>query len=148
MSHTHRISIASDREALKQQKLTDVFISRSKSLSPVSSHRHDERFLLARRLSLWYSRDLLSFSLVDNIGFNDFWNSLHINIPLPSRSTIAIGALDDMYECIKNELKSMISTNGGIINEKSFHYFQFKVENSPCIFFTLQIYIFYQCTVQ
>lgn len=113
MSSIHRINIATDREELKQRKLTEVFISKSKSTCPVNDNRHDERFLLARRLILWYSRDLLPFSEVENQGFNDFWNSFSIGIPLPSRQTVSIGALDDMYECMKIELKSMISTNGG-----------------------------------
>lgn len=112
MSHTHRINIDSDREELKQQKLTDVFISKSKSIMPLSP-RQDERFILARRLSLWYTRDLLPFSLVENKGFNDFWNSLHLSIPLPSRKTIAVSAIDDMYDCMKKELIRVVSADGG-----------------------------------
>lgn len=117
MSHTHRINIASDREELKQQKLTDMFISKTKSIMPAGTH-HDERFILARRLSLWIARDLLPFSLVENKGFSDFWNSLHLSIPLPSRKTIAVSAVDDMYDCMKNELIRAVSSNGG--KENSF----------------------------
>lgn len=50
--------------------------------------------MLARRLSLWYSRDLLPFSMVEYQGFIDFWNAIGVGIP---RQTISIGALDDMY---------------------------------------------------
>lgn len=110
MSHTHRINIATDREELKQRKLTDVFISKSPAAVPVSK---DERFILARRLSLWFARDLLPFSTVEYKGFIDFWNSLHVGIPLPSRHTISISALDDMFTCMKKELINVIRTNGG-----------------------------------
>lgn len=116
MAHTHRINIASEREELKQQKLTDVFISKTKSSITVNDHQQDERFILARRLSLWYSRDLLPFSTVANKGFSDFWRSLHINTPLPTRQTISIAALDDRYECMKKELLSILSTGGGKMN--------------------------------
>lgn len=111
MEHVHRIKISTDREELKQQKLTDVFISKSESIMPVNSR--NERFMLARRFSLWYSRDLLPFSLVEYKGFRDFWNALSVGVPLPSRQTISIGALDDMYACMKKELISIISTNAG-----------------------------------
>lgn len=77
----------------------------------------DERFILARRLILWFAKDLVSLSTVECKGFNDFWNSLHLRIPLPSRPTVAIGALDDMYDCMKKELISKICTNGGKNND-------------------------------
>lgn len=116
MAHAHRINITSDHEDLKQQKLTDVFLSKSKSSMPANSK--DERFMLARRLSLWYSRDLLPFSMVEYKGFNDFWNALNVGIPLPSRHTLSIGALDDMYTCMKKELINIISISGGNSKQK------------------------------
>lgn len=111
MTNTHRIKIASEREELKQQKLTDVFLSKSKAA--VNDHRLDDQYILARRLLLWYARDLLPFSTVENQGFNDFWRSLKNHMSLPSRSTISIAALDDMYNCMKKELLSTLSTSGG-----------------------------------
>lgn len=122
MSHAHRINVASEHEELKQQKLTDVFLSKSKSTIPGNSK--DERFMLARRICLWFSRDLMPFSMVEYKGFKDFWNSSNIGIPLPSRHTISIASLDDMYTCMKKELISIISTSGGNSKQK------FK----PCIF--------------
>lgn len=116
VKNIHKIDITTDREELKQQKLTDVFISRSKSKSPLNSR--DERFMLARRIALWYSRDLLPLSTVENKGFNDFWNSLNIGIPLPSRHTISVGALDDMYACMKKELIGIISRSKGNVKQK------------------------------
>lgn len=104
MSHTHRVNIVTEREELKQQKLTDIFISKSKVALPENSTQKDDRFILARRLSLWLSKDLLPFSLVENKGFTDFWTSLHLPESLPKRQTVSIGALDDMYSCIKTEL--------------------------------------------
>lgn len=111
MDHVHRIKVASERDDLKQQKLTDIFLSKSKSKLPTTSR--DERFMLARRISLWYSKDLLPFSMVEYKGFTDFWNALNVGIPLPSRHTISIAALDDMFTCMKKELISIISTSEG-----------------------------------
>lgn len=116
MFHQHRVNISSDREDLKQQKLTDVFISNPKSKMPVNSQ--DERFLLARRLSLWFAKDLMPFSMVEYKGFKDFYCALNVGIPLPSRHTISISALDDMYACMKKELISIISTCGGNTKQK------------------------------
>lgn len=76
--------------------------------------------MLARRLSLWYSRDLMPFSMVEYKGFTDFWKSLNIGIPLPSRQSISIGALDDMFVCMKKELISIISTNAGNVKTLNF----------------------------
>lgn len=116
MANAHHISIVSDCDELKQQKLTDVFISKSKSVMPLNSK--DERFMLSRRLSLWFSKDLLPFSMVENVGFTNFWKALNIGIPLPSRHTISIAALNDMFSCIKKELISIISTNAGNTKQK------------------------------
>lgn len=67
-------------------------------------------FILASRLIIWFARDLLPLSMVEYKGFNDFWSSLHMSIPLPSRPTISIAALDDMYDVMKKELIGTIST--------------------------------------
>lgn len=113
IKHTHRISITTERDQLKQQKLTDVFIKKEKSVIPVNSNRNDDRYILARRLSLWFSKDLLPFALVEYKGFKDFWNSLHVDMPLPSPQTLSISALDDMYECMHKELIRILSNCGG-----------------------------------
>lgn len=112
MSSVHRINVTSERNEQKQQKLTDIFIS-SGSKVQNSTKPSDERFILARRLILWFAKDLLPLSMVDYKGFNDFWCALHTSIPLPTRPTIAIAALDDMYDVMKKKLISKISTNGG-----------------------------------
>lgn len=114
ISHIHRIDISSERNDLKQQKLTDIFISKRNEMEK-SKTPSDEKFILARRLIVWFARDLLPLSMVEYEGLNDFWHSLHIGIPLPSRPTVSISALDDMYACMKKELINRISTNEGII---------------------------------
>lgn len=124
MDHVHRIKVASERDDLKQQKLTDIFLSKSKSKLPTTSR--DERFMLARRISLWYSKDLLPFSMVEYKGFTDFWNALNVGIPLPSRHTISIAALDDMFTCMKKELISIISTSEGSLIAHNLNYFMQK----------------------
>lgn len=113
MSHVHRINIVTEREELKQQKLTDVFF---KKVKQSNSKPSDDRYILARRLSLWYSRDLLPFSLVQSEGFNDFWKWLQprASLPaLPTPQTISIAALDDMYHCMHAELIRVLSQCGG-----------------------------------
>lgn len=131
VEHTHRINVSTDRDELKQQKLTDVFISKKKSNIQINTGK-DERLILNRRLSLWLCKDLLPFSLVDNQGFQDFWRSLNVNINLPTRQTITIGALDDMYLCMKNELIKVLTNSGG------------KDERADSIVFSRIIY-FYAC---
>lgn len=113
MSHTHRVNIATEREELKQKKLTDVFIRKSVSPGSNNNNRNDDRYILARRLTVWISRDLLPYSLIENKGFKDFWNSLHLDMPLPSPQTISIGALDDMYTCMHKELIRILGNIGG-----------------------------------
>lgn len=108
-THTHRIKISTVRNELKQQKLTDIFISNS-NRKQKSSMPSDERFILARWLILWIAKDLLPLPMVEYRGFNDFWVSHHLSIPLPSRPTVAIAALDDMYDCLSI---NKICTNGG-----------------------------------
>lgn len=62
------------------------------------------QFMFARQVSLWFCRDLVPLNTVEKTGFNDFWKYLNTSFDLPSRSTIAIGALDDLYICCKNKL--------------------------------------------
>lgn len=135
MAHIHRVNIVTEREEVKQQKLTDVFIKKVKSMIPLSSKRSDDRYILARRISLWFAKDLLPFSLVQCKGFSDFWNSLHphASLPaLPSPQTISISALDDMYECMHAELIRVLNQTGGR---------QYKCDQSFCVYFNRIIFM-------
>lgn len=106
MLHAHRIEVKTDREDNKQKKLTDIFlVSNGKKTALVSSaNSKDERFILGRRLVLWLCKDLLPFKCIENKGFQDFWTSFGFDVTLPTRQTVSISALDDMYKCLKNEL--------------------------------------------
>lgn len=145
MSNQHRINVSTERTAVKQQKLTDIFLSNGNRV-PASKKPSDERFVLARRLILWFARDLVPLSMVDYKGFNDFWNSLHLSIPLPSRPTIAIAALDDMYDIMKKELISNLCTNGG----KQNHIFTWILifQSSMLRVHLIGFLSMFQCTVQ
>lgn len=57
-----------------------------------------------RQIVLWFCRDLLPLSTVEKTGFKDFWKYLKKSHTLPSRSTVSIGAPDDVYLCCKNKL--------------------------------------------
>lgn len=114
MLHTHRIEVKTEREDLKQKKLTDVFFSKEKNnFTPHHSvnktNSQDERFILGRRIVLWLCKDLLPFKSIENKGFKDFWASLRFDLSLPTRQTVSISALDDIYKCLKNELITKLS---------------------------------------
>lgn len=117
MLHEHGMKISTEREETKQRKLTDVFISdgaKKITVNRSSNENSDEKFILSRRIALWLCKDLMPFKTVENKGFSDLWTSLHVGIPLPSRKTIAVSAIDDMYSCMKTELVSRLSKSGGM----------------------------------
>lgn len=102
MSNVHRINIKTDREEQKQKKLSDIFIQQKKP--PTSTTNKDEKFILSRRLVIWFCRDLLPISTVENYGFSNFWKSLNQSIKLPTRANVSVNALDDMYNVLKENL--------------------------------------------
>lgn len=115
--NAHGIEVKTEREEAKQKKLTDIFISVNgpkASTSQTTSQSKDARFILGRRMSLWLCKDLLPFKLVENRGFRDLWNSLSFDVALPSRQTVSVSALDDMYICMKNELIDRLKKSGGM----------------------------------
>lgn len=91
--------------------LTSFF---NKSVSTVQQTEHPtlktkedrERYIFFRFLVLWICRDLLPFNMVCGEGFNMFWKKFNPkrHLTLPSRTTIAGQALDDSYQCIKQQL--------------------------------------------
>lgn len=117
MLHAHGIEVKTERETIKQKKLTDIFITVNAKKTPLSqstSQIKDERFILGRRLTLWMCKDLLPFKMVDNKGFNDFWASLNNDLALPTRQTISVSGIDDMYSCMKKELIVRLENSGGM----------------------------------
>lgn len=109
MLHTHRIEVKTEKEEVKQKKLTDIFFSSNgdkttSHSSTKTTHSQSERFILGRRIVLWLCKDLLPFKSIENKGFMDFWTSLQFDMTLPTRQTVSISALDDVYKCLKNEL--------------------------------------------
>lgn len=69
----------------------------------------DSSFIFFRQLVLWFCRDLLPLNTVEKKGFNGFWQYLNKAYALPSRSTVSIGALDDLYLCCKNKLIEILA---------------------------------------
>lgn len=65
-----------------------------------------ERYIFFRFLVVWICRDLMPFNMVCGQGFNMFWKKFNPkrHLTLPSRTTIAGQALDDSYQCIKQQL--------------------------------------------
>lgn len=117
MKNVHRTTVSTEKEATKQAKFTDIFIKPIEG-APPKSKLYDEKFILARRIALWHCRDLLPYSCVENIGFKDFWKSLplHTKLELPTRQTVSISALDDMYGCLKTELIEHLKNIRGNFN--------------------------------
>lgn len=60
--------------------------------------------IINRKACIWLCRDLLPFSLMENVGFRDFWFNFNIDTKPPSRSTVSREALDDVYTCLKSKL--------------------------------------------
>lgn len=102
MNFKHKIVSKSDKFNNKQRKLTDIFLNENSNV--VQPPKQNDKFILARRLILWFCRDLLPFTLVDSRGFADFWKYMLKDIELPSKTTLAVSALDDIYICMKNRL--------------------------------------------
>lgn len=112
LSNEHRLKIKSQAIEIKQKKLTDIFINHDKGdKTSAESKNLDEKFVLARRVILWYCKDLMPFNSVQNHGFTDFWQAINCNIQLPSRSTLSMSALDDMYFCMKAELLKILNAS-------------------------------------
>lgn len=75
--------------------------------------------ILGRRLALWLCKDLMPFKVVENKGFRDLWTSLHFGIALPSRKTLSVAAIDDMYSCMKKQLVTKLLKSAGTIPYKN-----------------------------
>lgn len=115
--HEHGIQVNTEREEVKQRKLTDIFMSangKKSTINQSSGQKNDERFILGRRVTLWLCKDLLPFKSIENRGFRDLWKSLNLDIDLPSRQTVSVSALDDMYSCMKKELIALLKNSAGV----------------------------------
>lgn len=92
-----------------QRKLTDVFFNVS-AKKPRQENKTFAQHTLNRRIALWVCCDLLPFVIVEKRGFSDFWKETKGDVGnLPSRKTIAGGALDETYICFKNRLIELLS---------------------------------------
>lgn len=108
LSYAHNYKRKSTANESKQHKLSEFFFgqARTKRFRP-----DKEQLLLNRQFSLWISRDLLPFSMVENEGFRDFFSMLLPKLTIPSRSTLSREALDDNYNCFKKQLLSVLEAS-------------------------------------
>lgn len=114
LANVHKVNVKTHREEAKQKKLTDIFLIKGNDKPSTSTSAKDEKFILARRLIVWFCRDLLPFSTVENDGFKDFWNSMNINnTKLPTRPNVSNNALDDMYKILKERLIMKLKSSSG-----------------------------------
>lgn len=68
----------------------------------------DSQFVFNRKLLLSICRDLSPFSQVENPGFRFLWETYNTKYKLPSRSTLEIACLDDLYLCSKNKMINLL----------------------------------------
>ena len=69
---------------------------------------------LNRDLTIWFCRDLLPFKNVAKDGKADFFHKVFSSIELPSPTTLASIALDDVYRAVHFIVKDMISDTKSI----------------------------------
>lgn len=103
-----------------QRKLTDMFANNA--VNPTKKNKIDEhqqlQFLLNRQFVLWICKALLPFETVENVGFDNLWawlqqySKLPTGLQLPSRGTMAVGALNDVYLCYKTKLIEVLKDSG------------------------------------
>lgn len=98
-----------------QRKLTDIFLSsgkKRKSIDGTSQTKANQQYIFNRQIALWLCRDLLPFNTVETEGFREFWHTMkHTpDLPLPCRATVALSALDDLYDCFKKKLTDILAT--------------------------------------
>lgn len=109
----HKVMPSNKASAKNQRKLTDMYQS---TLEPNAAKKSkvDEnqlQFLL---------KALLPFETVENVGFHHLWgwlqqySGLPTQLELPSRGTMAVGALNDVYFCYKNKLIDVLTESGQI----------------------------------
>lgn len=97
-----------------QQKLTDLFFNSTKKRKANNEESIAHlQYIFNRQIALWMCRDLLSFSTVTKEGFIDFWSSTKHTpeLILPCRGTIAISALDDLYDCFRKKIVEILSSS-------------------------------------
>lgn len=66
------------------------------------------KFDINRDIALWFSVDLLPFNLVNKEGFVNFFRK-NLSIEPPAASTLAEGALIDMYKAVKRGVMECLS---------------------------------------
>lgn len=109
LANDHSIHLNSATKDVKQRKLTDVFFGAPAKKSRVEK-KSEAQNILNRRFALWICCDLMPFSIVEKKGFRDLWKETKQDAgELPSRTTVAAGALDETYICFKNRLIEVLA---------------------------------------
>lgn len=108
----HKTVVPTSTSIQNQRKISDAFFPDPKKRKE-NNDRDNSQFMFARRLSIWFCRDLLPYNTVNSEGFEDFWQSMRATIckelpSLPSRTTISVNALDDVYMSDQWEIKTAV----------------------------------------
>lgn len=105
----HDIHLTSFAKDNNQRKLTDIFFGLPAKRQKVEKD-YAAQHTLNRQFALWICCDLLPFGTLQKRGFQDFWkDTKRDDVNLPTRTTIFVGALDDIYICFKTRLIEVLS---------------------------------------
>jgi len=82
-----------------EQSLMTRFVTGVNALKPASTP-----FELNRDFAIWAALDLQPFDFVSNDGMNYFFAKNFPSVSLPSRTTLSVQALDDVYDMLTKEV--------------------------------------------
>lgn len=89
--------------------MTDVFFSDPETKKRRSEENLEKsQFFFNRQYVLWICKDLLPYNLAESEAFRSFWKWMQsyskLPFELPSRGTVSLSALNDVYICFKDKL--------------------------------------------
>lgn len=109
LSNRHNKLLNTSTRENNQRSLGDIFFPSTKRTKKDNENVVDPNYVFARQIALWHCRNLVPFHQVQKEGFQYFMKSINPKQSLPSRATISIAALDDLYSCVKQKFIEKIS---------------------------------------
>ncbi len=103
LSSKHNISVMTDEKATKIVQ----FLKPKDAAEGIGALSNYE---VARKMVLWFCRDLMPFEAASKEGFMDFFS---MNVPymhIPSTDTLRKTALDDIFQVVRRQLKERLSS--------------------------------------
>lgn len=107
LNSEHKISLAKATDEQNQRKINSMLTS-SENIVP---SKKDAQFIFNRHICLWLCRDLQPFHTVEKGGFLSLFSFLFKWVPfvkVPSRATVSISALNNIYTSLKSKLVTVL----------------------------------------